>query len=264
MLMGAFFAIMAADKLDSWWLGLLVGIASGGVAALIHAFFAIHLQADQIVSGTAVNFLAVGRHRLPVHRHLRQRGNADRHREHPQRPSRLHRRHSVLRPDLRPAQPDDLDRDRARAADLGDHVQDSDRPADPGVRRAPASRRHGRDQRVRGPVRGGRHVRNARGRRRGAYPLDRLRQLVQREHDRGARLHRARGAHLRQLAPVRAGRRLSSVRLLERARSAPARILGVRRDPVHGAAVRPHADRGRRRDRALDPAGGRRTPLQKQ
>src|SRR4029450_10427810 len=60
MLTGAFFAIMAADKLDSWGLGLLVGIASGGVAALIHAFFAIHLQADQIVSGTAINFLAVG------------------------------------------------------------------------------------------------------------------------------------------------------------------------------------------------------------
>jgi general nucleoside transport system permease protein len=60
MLMGAFFGIMGADKLDSWWLGLLVGIASGGVAALVHAFFAIHLGADQIVSGTAINFLAVG------------------------------------------------------------------------------------------------------------------------------------------------------------------------------------------------------------
>ena len=60
MLMGAFFAIMAADKLDSWWLGLLVGIASGGVAALVHAVFSIHLRADQIVGGTAINLLAVG------------------------------------------------------------------------------------------------------------------------------------------------------------------------------------------------------------
>jgi simple sugar transport system permease protein len=60
MLMGAFFGIMAADKLDSWWLGLLVGILAGGAAALVHAIWAIHLQADQIVSGTAVNFLAVG------------------------------------------------------------------------------------------------------------------------------------------------------------------------------------------------------------
>jgi simple sugar transport system permease protein len=60
MLMGAFFGIMGADKLDSWWLGLLCGIVAGGAAALVHAVWAIHLQADQIVSGTAVNFLAVG------------------------------------------------------------------------------------------------------------------------------------------------------------------------------------------------------------
>jgi general nucleoside transport system permease protein len=60
MLMGAFFGIMAADKLDSWWLGLLVGIASGGVAALVHAVFSIHFRADQIVGGTAINLLAVG------------------------------------------------------------------------------------------------------------------------------------------------------------------------------------------------------------
>ena len=33
---------------------------SGGLLALVHAFFAIHLRADQIVGGTAVNFLALG------------------------------------------------------------------------------------------------------------------------------------------------------------------------------------------------------------
>ncbi|HEY7344648.1 MAG TPA: ABC transporter permease [Gaiella sp.] len=60
MLMGAFFGIMGADKLDSWWLGLLCGILAGGAAAFVHAVWAIHLQADQIVSGTAINFLAVG------------------------------------------------------------------------------------------------------------------------------------------------------------------------------------------------------------
>ena len=60
MLMGAFFGIMGADKTNSWWLGLLIGIAAGGAAALVHAFFSIHLQADQIVGGTAINFLAVG------------------------------------------------------------------------------------------------------------------------------------------------------------------------------------------------------------
>jgi general nucleoside transport system permease protein len=60
MLMGAFFAVLAADKLDSWWLGLIVGILSGGLTGLLHAVLSIHLRADQIVGGTAINFLAVG------------------------------------------------------------------------------------------------------------------------------------------------------------------------------------------------------------
>ena len=60
MLMGAFFGIMAADKLDSWFLGLLVGILSGGAMALIHAIWSVHLRADQIISGFAINFLALG------------------------------------------------------------------------------------------------------------------------------------------------------------------------------------------------------------
>jgi simple sugar transport system permease protein len=60
MLMGAFFGIMAADKLDSWILGLLVGILSGGAAALLHAIWAVHLRVDQIISGFAINFLALG------------------------------------------------------------------------------------------------------------------------------------------------------------------------------------------------------------
>ena len=33
---------------------------TGAMLALIHAFFAIHLRADQIVGGTAINFLALG------------------------------------------------------------------------------------------------------------------------------------------------------------------------------------------------------------
>ena len=60
MLMGAFFGIMAADKLDSWVLGLLVGILSGGATALIHAIWSIHFRADQIISGFAINFLSYG------------------------------------------------------------------------------------------------------------------------------------------------------------------------------------------------------------
>jgi general nucleoside transport system permease protein len=60
MLMGAFFGVVAADKLDSWPLGLLAAMLAGGLTALIHAFFSIHLRSDQIVSGTAINFLALG------------------------------------------------------------------------------------------------------------------------------------------------------------------------------------------------------------
>jgi simple sugar transport system permease protein len=60
MLMGAFFGIFGADLLDSWFLGLLVGMAAGGALALVHAFFAIQLRADQVVSGMALNFLALG------------------------------------------------------------------------------------------------------------------------------------------------------------------------------------------------------------
>jgi general nucleoside transport system permease protein len=60
MLTGAFFGVLGADKLGNWSLGILCAVVAGGVAALIHAFVSIHLRADQIVSGTAINFLALG------------------------------------------------------------------------------------------------------------------------------------------------------------------------------------------------------------
>ncbi len=60
MLSGCFFGILGADKLNSWELGLVTAGISGGVLGLIHAFFAIHMRADQIVGGTAINFLALG------------------------------------------------------------------------------------------------------------------------------------------------------------------------------------------------------------
>ena len=60
MLAGAFFGILAAQKSGSWEIGLLAAAAAGAGLALIHAFFSINLRADQIVSGTAINFLALG------------------------------------------------------------------------------------------------------------------------------------------------------------------------------------------------------------
>jgi general nucleoside transport system permease protein len=60
MLMGAFFGAYGADKTGSWVGGLFIGVLSGALLAVVHAIFSIHLRADQIVSGTAVNFLALG------------------------------------------------------------------------------------------------------------------------------------------------------------------------------------------------------------
>ena len=60
MLAGAFFGILASQKTGSWELGLLAAMGAGAALALIHAVFSIHLRADQIVSGTAINFLALG------------------------------------------------------------------------------------------------------------------------------------------------------------------------------------------------------------
>jgi general nucleoside transport system permease protein len=60
MLVGAFFGIWGADWSGSWVVGLLVAVAAGAVFGLVHAVFSVHLRADQIVGGTAINFLALG------------------------------------------------------------------------------------------------------------------------------------------------------------------------------------------------------------
>lgn len=60
MLMGAFWGLYGSDKSGTWFIGLLVGMASGGLLALLLAFFAIQFRSDQIVVGFAVNFLALG------------------------------------------------------------------------------------------------------------------------------------------------------------------------------------------------------------
>ena len=112
MLSGAFFGILGADKLNSWPLGLLCAALAGGRFALVHAFFAIHLRADQIVGGFAINFLALGITGLSLHRHLRWRGNAAGHLRDPGRPPQLPVGLVLHRAGARPAQPDDLARVR--------------------------------------------------------------------------------------------------------------------------------------------------------
>jgi general nucleoside transport system permease protein len=60
MLTGAFFGVWGSAASGSWVIGLLVAMAAGGVLAAVHAVASIHLRADQIVSGTAVNFIGLG------------------------------------------------------------------------------------------------------------------------------------------------------------------------------------------------------------
>jgi ABC-type uncharacterized transport system permease subunit len=60
MLMGAFFAVWGSVWSGSWVIGIAMAMISGGLLAFIHGVFSIHLRADQIVSGFAVNLLALG------------------------------------------------------------------------------------------------------------------------------------------------------------------------------------------------------------
>ncbi len=60
MLIGAFFAVWGSIWSGTWIVGLLMAMLFGGLLALIHGVFSIHLRADQIVSGFAVNLLALG------------------------------------------------------------------------------------------------------------------------------------------------------------------------------------------------------------
>ncbi|MCE1234728.1 MAG: ABC transporter permease [Hyphomicrobiales bacterium] len=60
MLAAAFAAGAAAATWHSPWAGLLAGIAASVFLALVHGFASITQRGNQIVSGTAINFLAAG------------------------------------------------------------------------------------------------------------------------------------------------------------------------------------------------------------
>lgn len=60
MLMGCFWGIWGADKTGSWITGVLIAMSAGAVLGLVHAFFCVHLRADQIVVGTAIWLLSIG------------------------------------------------------------------------------------------------------------------------------------------------------------------------------------------------------------
>jgi simple sugar transport system permease protein len=60
MLTGAFSATLGAHYSGSAWIGVLAGIFGGLVFGLLHGIASIRYKADQVVTGIAINLLAIG------------------------------------------------------------------------------------------------------------------------------------------------------------------------------------------------------------
>lgn len=60
MLIGAFFGVVVTLATNNPWIGLMAAVSAGIVFSAIHAFAAITLRMDHVVSGTALNILALG------------------------------------------------------------------------------------------------------------------------------------------------------------------------------------------------------------
>jgi len=60
MLVGAFFGVVVTLATGNVWLGVVAAIVAGVLLSAIHAFASVTLRMDQVVSGTALNILALG------------------------------------------------------------------------------------------------------------------------------------------------------------------------------------------------------------
>jgi len=60
MLMGAMVACIVSSVLHNAWLGVLAGILSGGLIAMLHGLLSIKYKVNQIISGTVINIFATG------------------------------------------------------------------------------------------------------------------------------------------------------------------------------------------------------------
>jgi general nucleoside transport system permease protein len=60
MLVGAFGSVIGAVLTGSIWIGFFTGLLCACLMAALHALASINLRSDQVVSGTAINILAVG------------------------------------------------------------------------------------------------------------------------------------------------------------------------------------------------------------
>ena len=64
MIIGSFAGALSVSKLQAngvpgaLWIGLLVAVIVGVLFSLLHAFASINLNADQVISGTAINMMA--------------------------------------------------------------------------------------------------------------------------------------------------------------------------------------------------------------
>lgn len=60
MLVGAFFGVVVTLATGNVWVGVLAAVTAGVALSAIHAFASVTLRMDQVVSGTALNILALG------------------------------------------------------------------------------------------------------------------------------------------------------------------------------------------------------------
>jgi general nucleoside transport system permease protein len=60
MLAGAFTAAVATYELHNPYFGFGFGMLAGAIVAIVYAVATIHFEADQVVAGTAINFLMLG------------------------------------------------------------------------------------------------------------------------------------------------------------------------------------------------------------
>jgi ABC-type uncharacterized transport system permease subunit len=60
MLIGAFFGVVVTLATGQVWLGVAAAVVAGIALSGIHAFASVTLRMDQVVSGTALNILALG------------------------------------------------------------------------------------------------------------------------------------------------------------------------------------------------------------
>ena len=221
MLVGAFFGVVVALASGSVWLGVLASPSRPvWPSRRIHAFASVTLRMDQVVSGTALNILALGLTGFLMEVFYGHPGTTDAVKNtlapvfdfpaaHGQRPAD---RLVLDRRRLPQLHADRLLRDRRGDRRPMGHVPDTVGSAAARPRRAPPCRRHRRYPRPGRPLRRGPDLGCA-GRACRREPDARAGGVVQRGHDERPRLHRAGREHLRAMDAGRLVSGVSTVRI---------------------------------------------------